>query len=83
MITLTVCGSMLTSVAFGPENILLGFDSLDLSGPDILSGCFDLCSADEILQVGLIDLVGFVDVDGAPGIPVEAAAGSRFTATMV
>ena len=40
-------------------------------------------SADEILQGRLIDLVAFVDVDGAPGIPVEAAASSRFTATMV
>src|SRR5437879_10740459 len=30
------------------------------------------CSADEILQGRLIDLVGFVDVDGAPDIPVEA-----------
>jgi hypothetical protein len=30
------------------------------------------CSADEILQGCLIDLVAFVDVDGAPGIPVEA-----------
>ena len=29
------------------------------------------CSADEILQGRLIDLVAFVDVDGAPGIPVE------------
>jgi hypothetical protein len=30
------------------------------------------CSADEILQGGLIDLVAFVDVDGAPDIAVEA-----------
>ena len=30
------------------------------------------CSADEILQGRLIDLVAFVDVDGAPGIPLEA-----------
>src|SRR5580692_13117628 len=30
------------------------------------------CSADEILQGRLIDLVGFVDVDGAPDIPVKA-----------
>ena len=30
------------------------------------------CSADEILQGRLIDLVAFVDVDGAPGIPAEA-----------
>ena len=30
------------------------------------------CSADEILQGRLIDLAAFVDVDGAPGIPVEA-----------
>ena len=30
------------------------------------------CSADEILQRGLIDLFAFVDVDGAPDIPVEA-----------
>ena len=30
------------------------------------------CSADEILQGRLIDLVAFVDVDGAPHIPVEA-----------
>jgi len=30
------------------------------------------CSADEILQGRLIDLVAFVDVDGAPDIPVEA-----------
>ncbi len=29
------------------------------------------CSADEILQGRLIDLVAFVDVDGAPDIPVE------------
>ena len=41
MITSPVCGSMLTSVAFGRANILLGFDSLVLSGPDIPSGCFD------------------------------------------
>ena len=30
------------------------------------------CSADEILQGRLIDLVDFVGVDGAPDIPVEA-----------
>ena len=30
------------------------------------------CSTDEILQGRLIDLVAFVDVDGAPDIPVEA-----------
>src|SRR5262245_8999140 len=30
------------------------------------------CSADEILQGFLIDLVAFVDVDGAPDIPIEA-----------
>ena len=30
------------------------------------------CRADETLQGRLIDLVAFVDVDGAPGIPVEA-----------
>jgi hypothetical protein len=30
------------------------------------------CSADEILQGRLIDLVAFVDVDGASDIPVEA-----------
>jgi hypothetical protein len=30
------------------------------------------CSADEILQGRLIDLASFVDVDGAPDIPVEA-----------
>jgi len=30
------------------------------------------CSADEIPQGRLIDLVAFVDVDGAPDIPVEA-----------
>ena len=30
------------------------------------------CSADEILQGRLIDLLAFVDVDGAPDIPVEA-----------
>ena len=41
MITLLICGSMLTSVAFGREHILLGFDSLVLSGPDIPSECFD------------------------------------------
>ena len=30
------------------------------------------CSADEILQGRLIDLVAFVDVNGAPDTPVEA-----------
>ena len=30
------------------------------------------CSADEVLQCRLIDLVALVDVDGAPDIPVEA-----------
>jgi hypothetical protein len=30
------------------------------------------CSADEILQCRVIDLVAFVDVDGAPDIAVEA-----------
>jgi hypothetical protein len=30
------------------------------------------CSADEILQGRLIHLVAFMDVDGAPHIPVEA-----------
>src|SRR5580692_6218509 len=30
------------------------------------------CGADEILQGRLIELVAFVDVDGAPDIPVEA-----------
>jgi len=29
-------------------------------------------SADEILQCRLIDLVAFVDVDGAPDVPLEA-----------
>ena len=33
------------------------------------------CRADEILQGHLIDLVAFVDVDGAPDIPVEAGVG--------
>jgi hypothetical protein len=28
---------------YGRGHILLGFDSLVLSGPDIRSGCFDLC----------------------------------------
>jgi hypothetical protein len=39
MITLPVFGSMLTSVAFGREHILLGFDSPVLNGLDIPSGC--------------------------------------------
>ena len=30
------------------------------------------CSTDELLQGRFIDLVAFVDVDGAPDIPVEA-----------
>ena len=30
------------------------------------------CRADEILQRRLINLVAFVDVDGAPDIPLEA-----------
>jgi len=30
------------------------------------------CSADEILQGRLVDLVAFVDVYGAPDIPVKA-----------
>ncbi len=30
------------------------------------------CGTDEILQGRLINLVAFVDVDGAPDIPVEA-----------
>ena len=30
------------------------------------------CGADEILQGSLIELVAFVDIDGAPDIPVEA-----------
>ena len=30
------------------------------------------CSADEILEGRLIDVVAFVDVDGAPDVPVEA-----------
>src|SRR5215470_1151934 len=30
------------------------------------------CSADEILQGRLVDLVAFVDVNGAPDIPFEA-----------
>jgi hypothetical protein len=30
------------------------------------------CSTDEIFQRRLIDFVAFVDVDGAPHIPVEA-----------
>lgn len=30
------------------------------------------CCADEILKDRLMDLVPFVDVDDAPGIPVEA-----------
>jgi len=30
------------------------------------------CSADGILQGRLIGLVAFLDVDGAPGIPIEA-----------
>ena len=41
MITLPICGSMLISVVFGRAHILLAFDSLVLSGPDIPSGCFD------------------------------------------
>src|SRR5437764_15470125 len=35
------------------------------------------CRADEILQGHLIDLVAFVDVDGAPDIPVEAGGWPR------
>ena len=31
------------------------------------------CGADEILQGRLIDLVAFMDVDGAPGVALEAA----------
>src|SRR5206468_3447886 len=30
------------------------------------------CLADEILQRSLVDLLAFVDVDGAPHIPIEA-----------
>ena len=30
------------------------------------------CSANQVLQRSLIDLLAFVDVDGAPYIPVEA-----------
>jgi hypothetical protein len=30
------------------------------------------CRADEILQGRLLNLVAFLDVDGAPGVPVEA-----------
>ena len=30
------------------------------------------CSANDILQCRLIDLVAFADVDGAPDIPIEA-----------
>ena len=30
------------------------------------------CGADEILQGRLIDLVAFMDVDGAPGVALEA-----------
>ena len=30
------------------------------------------CGADEILQGRLIDLVTFMDVDGAPGVALEA-----------
>ena|SRR5262252_6873898 len=30
------------------------------------------CSPDQVLQGSLIDLVAFVDVDGAPDIPFEA-----------
>jgi len=30
------------------------------------------CGADEILQGRLIDLIAFVNVDGAPDIPIEA-----------
>jgi hypothetical protein len=30
------------------------------------------CGADEILQSRLIDLVAFMDVDGAPGVALEA-----------
>jgi len=41
MITLLICESMLTSVAFGRKHILLGFDSLVLNGLDTPSGCFD------------------------------------------
>jgi hypothetical protein len=33
---------MLTSAVFGPETILLEFDSLVLSGPDSPSECFNL-----------------------------------------
>ena len=42
VITLTVCGSMLTSVAFDRKYILFVFDRPVLSGPDIQSACFDL-----------------------------------------
>ena len=60
MITLLICGSMLTSVAFGREHILLGFDSLVLSGPDIPSGCFDpiLCRIAKLgLRFRLVDAI--------------------------
>ena len=41
MITLCVCGSMLTSVVFERGHIFLGSGSLVLNGLDTLSGCID------------------------------------------
>jgi len=41
IITLPTCGSTLISVVFVRVHILLGFDNLVLSGPDIPSGCCD------------------------------------------
>jgi len=58
----------------GPAMKLVG--PLAASSPGLrLALAFEIerhCSADEILQGRHIDLVAFVDVDGAPDIPVEA-----------
>jgi len=61
--------------ALGPAMKLVG--ALAARSPGFrLALAFEIerhCSADEILQGRLIDLVSFVDVDGTPGIPGEAA----------
>jgi hypothetical protein len=70
--------------AFHEQAIHSADEPLALAGPLAarsprlrLARCLEIeierhCSADEILQCRLIDLVAFVDVDGAPDIPVEA-----------
>jgi hypothetical protein len=73
-IRLTLLGGMAGTTGLEPAMKLVG--PLAAGSPGLrLDFALEIqrhCGADEILQGRLIDLVAFVDVDGAPDISLEA-----------